>query len=410
MKILVVSPVLPYRNVGHGGGTILFHLIQSLVKHNEIALAAMYEPFEKEKLEEISALVRVPIAVAREEMSAKRLEAIGGYRAVIQKTDLWIRGFLNDAFSRPTNDVRAFSNAVCEHVRQTHYDLVQIEFPQWLSYLVRRIDAPAVVGAAHDVVFKTFERMRVQKKNAVHQALATIRYMLTKHNELATYKRLRCVYTLSESDEHLLRQADPTLNIQTRRAGFPITIESGVAKRETTMILFVGYLARGENQQGVRFMIEKVMPILWQSCPQAVFHIVGGGAPKQLMAFHNAQTIIFHGYQENLQAFYQRARVMVAPIFIGGGIITKIIEALMNALPTVSTTIGNEGIQAKPNEAILIADNPTDFANQIRRLIEDDDLHAHISQAARHHFEEYFHIERVTERLQESYRQILKQH
>ncbi len=405
MKILVVSPILPYRNVGHGGGTILFHLLESLSKRHEVSLAAMYEPFEKEKIAELHPMLEVVCALPRGETSVEHVSVQTAKARLFHKIGLWTRGFLNDAFSIPTSDVKAFSDAVLCHLSQRRYDIVQVEFPQWLSYFVRHVQTPNLVGAAHDVVFKVFERMRFQKKNVLHRLLLSLRYELTKRNELSTYKRLQCIYTLSESDKRLLLGAEPRLNVQTREAGFPLPPLTKTT-REPKMIVFVGYLARGENQDGVWFMINEVMPILWRAHPDAALHVVGGGAPKNLLERHNGQTIVFHGYQENLHPFYQRARVMVVPVFIGGGIITKLIEALMHALPTVSTTIGNEGVQAKADEAVLIADTAVDFAKHINTLIESDEIHERISKAARQHFEQKFHIERVVQRLEESYQQL----
>ncbi|MCS6990021.1 MAG: glycosyltransferase family 4 protein [Chloroherpetonaceae bacterium] len=409
MKILIISPVLPYRNVRHGGGAILFSLMEALARRNDVALAAMREPFEKEKVEELKSLVEVVVDFPRRETSEESLAALanGGFAS---KARLWARGFLNDAFSVPTPDVKAFSDLVLAHLSERRYDVAQVEFPQWLSYFVKKIRAPIVVGAAHDVVFKAYDRMRVQKKNVAHRALATLRYALEKRNELATYRRLTRVYALSDFDKNLLLRAEPTLKAETRRAGFSPPAISSDATRERNMILFVGYLARGENQDGARFMIDDVMPLVWKTIPDAQLHVVGGGAPRWLLEKGDGRTIFFHGYQENLRAFYERARVMTAPLFVGGGIITKLIESLMNGLPAVSTSVGNEGVQAPPNEAILIADSAEAFAQAIARLIQDDELHRRMSEAARRHFEQNFRIERVAESLEESYRRILSEH
>jgi hypothetical protein len=162
----------------------------------------------------------------------ERLAMKASKNIVSQKVTLWIRGFLNDAFSIPTPDVKVFSDAVLSHLSQCRYDIIQIEFPQWLSYLVRNIRTPNVVGAAHDVVFKVFERMGVQKKNVLHRLLLSLRYELAKRNEFLTYKRLQCVYTLSDSDKRLLLEAEPMLNVQTRTAGFPLPPSTVKMKRK----------------------------------------------------------------------------------------------------------------------------------------------------------------------------------
>ena len=63
--------------------------------------------------------------------------------------------------------------------------------------------------------------------------------------------------------------------------------------------------------------------------------------------------------------------------------IFKILQALSFGLPTVSSTIGNEGIMARNEEEILIADQPEDFVNQIVRVVKDRQLWDRISASGR---------------------------
>ena len=49
----------------------------------------------------------------------------------------------------------------------------------------------------------------------------------------------------------------------------------------------------------------------------------------------------------------------------------KILEALAQGLPTVSTTLGCEGIAVEHGRHLLIADTPQDFAQATLRLLRD---------------------------------------
>jgi glycosyltransferase involved in cell wall biosynthesis len=49
----------------------------------------------------------------------------------------------------------------------------------------------------------------------------------------------------------------------------------------------------------------------------------------------------------------------------------------------VSTTLGAEGIAAVPGRDLLVEDQPTAFADAVRRLLADPGLAARIGQSAR---------------------------
>ena len=52
----------------------------------------------------------------------------------------------------------------------------------------------------------------------------------------------------------------------------------------------------------------------------------------------------------------------------------KILEALAQALPVVSTSLGCEGIAVEHERQALLADTPADFSRAVLRLLADRDL------------------------------------
>ena len=56
MKILVLSPYLPHRRVGHGGGTAVRDLVTWLARDHQVSLAAMVRPYEQDLVSEVEAL------------------------------------------------------------------------------------------------------------------------------------------------------------------------------------------------------------------------------------------------------------------------------------------------------------------------------------------------------------------
>jgi glycosyltransferase involved in cell wall biosynthesis len=77
------------------------------------------------------------------------------------------------------------------------------------------------------------------------------------------------------------------------------------------------------------------------------------------------------GFVDDLAGFYDRIRVVIAPIRYGAGVKLKTVEALQYGLPTVSTTVGAEGIDTRGLAAIDVVDDPEQFAERIAVLLTD---------------------------------------
>jgi glycosyltransferase involved in cell wall biosynthesis len=60
-----------------------------------------------------------------------------------------------------------------------------------------------------------------------------------------------------------------------------------------------------------------------------------------------------------------------------------VLEAMYAGRPVVTTSIGNEGIDAEPDHEILIANDEADFARAIDRLLRDPVAARDIGEAGR---------------------------
>jgi len=67
-------------------------------------------------------------------------------------------------------------------------------------------------------------------------------------------------------------------------------------------------------------------------------------------------------------------------LLTGGGTRLKILESLALGTPVVSTRKGAEGLDLVPGRDILIADEPADFADAVRRVLRDADLRENLSR------------------------------
>lgn len=147
-------------------------------------------------------------------------------------------------------------------------------------------------------------------------------------------------------------------------------------------LLFLGS-DYGANIDAAEFMAEKIWPYIHARLPESKL-IIAGITPDRLKKRGDyAPGIEITGFVEDLDSLYERARVITAPLLVGGGTRYKIIEAASYGKPVVSTEIGAEGIEFTPGSEILIRDNPKMFAEACTELLGDPSLCEKIGMAAR---------------------------
>jgi len=83
----------------------------------------------------------------------------------------------------------------------------------------------------------------------------------------------------------------------------------------------------------------------------------------------------------------------------------KILNALAQGIPMVSTTVGCEGISVTDGDDILISDEPRGFADKTVQLLTDTALNARISRKGRQTVERLYDYRQACRPLEAIYGQ-----
>ena len=75
--------------------------------------------------------------------------------------------------------------------------------------------------------------------------------------------------------------------------------------------------------------------------------------------------------------------MLLAPIRNGRGTKYKVLEAMASSVPVVTTALGIEGIAAKNNQAVLVAETASDLAQKTLKLLTRPKLAKKISSNAK---------------------------
>jgi glycosyltransferase involved in cell wall biosynthesis len=161
--------------------------------------------------------------------------------------------------------------------------------------------------------------------------------------------------------------------------------------RNASHIVHIGTMYWPPNIDGMMWFLENVLPLIYARLPGNPCDIIGARPPQQLVDFgKNHPGVNVTGYVVDPTAYLQKAAVMVVPLRAGGGMRVKILNALAQGMPIVSTTLGCEGIQVEHEKHLLIADTPEDFAKETLRLIENPELAQHLGEAGRQLIQEKY--------------------
>jgi sugar transferase (PEP-CTERM/EpsH1 system associated) len=163
-------------------------------------------------------------------------------------------------------------------------------------------------------------------------------------------------------------------------------------------IVFIGNLGYAPNVRAVDYLVNQLMPKLWQEDP-AIKLMIAGARPANWMSQIKDDRVILKGWVEDIREAYAEGSVFVAPLFTGSGMQNKILEAMAVGLPCVTTSIVNNSIHAQASEEIIIAENVDTFVNGILQLLNDKTQFEHIRRKGRKFIEKNYPWENATQPL-----------
>ena len=166
-------------------------------------------------------------------------------------------------------------------------------------------------------------------------------------------------------------------------------------------ILFVGGFRHLPNIDAIEWFVNKIFPKIIQKIPNIKFYIVGSNPTKAIKQYAN-KSIIVTGFisDEELNSYYNKCKIVVAPLRYGAGVKGKIVEAISKGVPVVTTTIGAEGLPENLN-MLTIDDTKNGFADKVIQLYNNENKLTDISLKSADYINKYFSENRAIEILTE---------
>jgi glycosyltransferase involved in cell wall biosynthesis len=147
-----------------------------------------------------------------------------------------------------------------------------------------------------------------------------------------------------------------------------------VPMKEREGILFIGSFHHAPNVQAAEFLCRQIIPRIDRKLLRRhPVYVVGDGLNDTIRSFAEGNPHIrLVGWVPSLIPYLHHARVSVLPLLYGAGTKRKLVQALMAGTPTVSTSVGTEGLGVTPGEHVLVAEEAQGLSAAISRLLTDD--------------------------------------
>jgi len=146
---------------------------------------------------------------------------------------------------------------------------------------------------------------------------------------------------------------------------------------------FFGNMSYWPNVSASAWLAERVMSRVRKTHPDASLAIIGRDPSSEVRRLAACEGVTVTGAVENIWDYICAVHVCALPMLEGAGLQNKVLEAMYAGRPVVTTSIGNEGIDAAPDREILIADDEEGFARAIDRLLRDPEAARRIGEAGR---------------------------
>jgi polysaccharide biosynthesis protein PslH len=392
VRIAIVNPY-PVHGRAVGGVTRVNSLVRFLAARHDVTV-----------------LAHSTTSPAGDSEAVHDLSQIGVVQSLFPRPRASLRARLDWAIGRHPyfvgyNRNPALAEALDALHRRAALDVVHVEFA-YLAPLLRGLDErPARVLAEQETMSLALDRLGEVPfvRRSLYESYLRFERGKVRRFEASVLPTFHRVYGITPREAEHLREASRRSVDVLPHVVCPQKFAPRAQDGAATGVLFVGNYGHRPNRHGLLWFTDKVWPLVRRTLPGTRFDVVGPGLSRETVRRLEGDDVRVHGHVDDLVHRYQSAGVFVNPIWSGGGMRGKVLEAFACGLAVVSTTVGMEGIAAEPGRHFLLADDEQSFAHAVARYVTDRALATAHGRAARDLTERLYDPSVVFARLEQDY-------
>ncbi|MCP4439537.1 MAG: glycosyltransferase [Aureispira sp.] len=286
-----------------------------------------------------------------------------------------------------------FEAKLIELLKAEDYDIVQLETLYLAPYvdIIRKYSKAKIVMRSHNVEHEIWKRVT---ENTSVGAKKWYLQLLTKrleNFEVENLNKYDMLVSITQRDLDFFKAIGCKIPTHVTPVGLELDDYTNISHQHKSKPTFgfIGSLDWMPNTEGLDWLLNKVWPLVMAKNPDAEFHIAGRNTPSWLLE-KKWPNVTIHGEVASAIDFMNKHDVMVVPLFSGSGMRVKILEGMALGKTIISTKIGLEGIHAKHNEEVLIADTVEKFAEEMLRCIDGPSMLPFIGKKAQDFIHDHY--------------------
>lgn len=397
MKILMLTPYLPYPLLS-GGQIRTYNLLKKLAPHHEITLFSLIkDESERQYLPEL-------------ESYCKKIKLFKRSSRPFTFSNIIKAVFSSYPFLVVRNYVPETIKAIEEELSTATYDLIHAETFYMMPHLPHT-QVPTIL------VEQTIEYLGYESYAAKNKIPLLNFLLLFDINKIKKWE-----HYYWESCDRLIVMSPKDKQFISAEISHPekiAVVANGVDAQwfgekpqnlpPDPTVLSVGTFKWLPNVEAVKFLVEKVWPLIKKKIPQARLWIVGNAPTKEISAYQATdKSITITGGIPDIRDAFKGAHVLLAPVFSGKGTRYKILEAMASETPIVGTEIAVEGLGVAHDQEVLIGNTAEAMAKLTISLLENSSYRQRLAKKARRFVTENYDWDSISQTLDKIYRELGK--
>lgn len=376
LKILIISGTFP--SLMHGGGNRLFDIILELSKNNQVDLYTHFDP----NLDDTS--------LAPIQNKVENIKLVNYQELTEDLIGAWLRSINRD---------------------NNYYDIIQLEYPQTSRFITKMRAYGKRIGFTfmESLSMSFTEKLELTLKNQDYYNISQVcnSFWDSIASEKFVSENADFTIAVTHQDKDFIQRltSKQPYIIPTCVSDFSIIEEGlrieGSIDQEENSVMFLGFFGHWPNIEAVEWYLSSIHPKVKAAIPTYKFYIVGSGDISRINELAEGDsTVVITGRVESVVPNILRSKLCISPLISGAGIRGKQNQYSLLNRPSVTTSIGNKGLEYVHEESVLVADSANDFSNNIIRMLTDKALYSKIQANAKSIAQKHYtwgnHVKQLT--------------
>ena len=301
---------------------------------------------------------------------------------------------LKKSFSRYID--RSLVAKLINLTKKEEFDTIICEHPYfaWLAFAVRKRTGINVIIHTHNIEYQRFRStgrwwwpvLKGYEKRSFEKADGLF-FITPEDREFAIHNWKIDKEKCFDLPFGIAINKSPEDRVASRLA---IAQKHGISKDEK-ILLFNGLLNYKPNIDALQIILDKINPILLQaaSFPYKII-ICGKGLPEEMNSLtdYSSKNIIYAGFAPEIEPYLKATDIFLNPVQSGGGVKTKMVEAIAYGATVVATETAATGIRRESCGDKLITVPDDDWEGMAKAVVN---YAYHSTQTPPEYYNYYFY-------------------